>query len=108
MEVEKLGSGQDFRLWPGGGENWDWRKTGTSHSPGIQLSDCEVLLENGSKVIVLGRGVFLRLKVPDETVASLEVRGVQVFVARTKKAIELYNTYVEKGEAVGGLFHSTC
>lgn len=31
-----------------------------------------------------------------------------VFVAETKEAVEIYNGLVADGEAVGGLFHSTC
>ena len=36
MEVEGLGAGKDFKLYPGGGRAWDWAETGTRHSPGIQ------------------------------------------------------------------------
>src|ERR1043166_743585 len=36
MEVEGLGSGRDFKLYPGGGRAWDWKETDTHHSPGIQ------------------------------------------------------------------------
>jgi hypothetical protein len=49
-----------------------------------------------------------RLKVPQTTVDILKAQSIEVVVADTKKAIQLYNDYVEKGEAVGGLFHSTC
>jgi hypothetical protein len=35
MKVEGLGSGKDFKLYPGGGRAWDWTETGTRHSPGI-------------------------------------------------------------------------
>lgn len=34
-------------------------------------------------------------------------RGVEVHVAETSEAVELYNR-VATSEAVGGLFHSTC
>ncbi len=29
MDVEGVGSGKDFKLWPGGGRSWDWNETGT-------------------------------------------------------------------------------
>lgn len=108
MEVETLGLGKDFRLWPGGGSNWDWHKSGTRHSPGIQIRDCDILLENNSRIVVLSRGMFLRLKIPRQTTDYLKSKGVETVVAETKKAVKIYNSLVERGEAVGGLFHSTC
>ena len=35
MAVEGVGSGKDFKLYPGGGRAWDWSETGTRHVPGI-------------------------------------------------------------------------
>ena len=62
MEVEGLGEGKDFSLYPGGGREWDWSETGTQHVPGIQPADVEELLEQGATVIVLSRGMQLRLR----------------------------------------------
>ena len=59
MVVEGVGSGKDFKLWPGGGCEWDWGETDTHHSPGIQPADVTELLENNSEVIVLSRGMLL-------------------------------------------------
>lgn len=39
MVVEEVGEGKDFKLYPGGGREWDWRETGTQHDPGIQPAD---------------------------------------------------------------------
>jgi hypothetical protein len=47
MDVEDLGSGKDFKLYPGGGREWDWTETNTGHVPGIQPADVEELLEHG-------------------------------------------------------------
>jgi hypothetical protein len=44
MGVEGIGAGKDFKLYPGGGREWDWNETGTRHSPGIQPADVEELL----------------------------------------------------------------
>ncbi len=71
MEVEGVGTGKDFKLYPGGGREWDWRETGTEHSPGVQPADVEELLQNGANVIVLSRGMLWRLKVCPETLAKL-------------------------------------
>ncbi len=108
MEVEGIGAGKDFKLWPGGGRNWNWSEHGTAHSPGIQPGDCEELLEHGCRVIVLSRGVYSRLKVTPQAIAYLEKNEVEIITEKTKKAVQIYNSLVEQGRAVGGLFHSTC
>jgi hypothetical protein len=107
MDVDGLGSGKDFKLYPGGGRPWDWRETGTRHVPGIQPADVEELLEHGSKVVVLTRGMALALQTCPETLQLLSDRGIAVHVQETRAAVTLYNELAET-EAVGGLFHSTC
>lgn len=108
MEVEGLGKGRDFKLYPGGGRLWDWSETGTHHVPGIQPSDVEELIKNKSEVVVLSRGIELRLQTCPETLELLEGKGIQTHVEETQQAVEIYNRLVEEGKAVGGLFHSTC
>lgn len=108
MEITGVGAGKDFKLWPGGGRAWDWRETDTHHMPGIQPADVEELLDNGSKTIILSRGMLLMLHTCKETLALLERKHIQVHVAETKAAAEIYNGLASSGEAVGGLFHSTC
>lgn len=107
MEVEGLGAGRDFKLYPGGGREWDWRETNTHHVPGIQPADVEELLEHGSQIVVLTRGMQLVLRTCPETLELLQEREVQVYVEETNAAVELYNR-LAKTERVGGLFHSTC
>jgi hypothetical protein len=107
MDVDGLGTGKDFKLYPGGGRGWDWNETGTRHVPGIQPSDVLELLEKGSKVIVLSRGMDLVLQTCPETLELLRARGVEVHVEETKAAVALYNELCET-QAVGALFHSTC
>src|SRR5262245_57548882 len=107
MEIQGLGSGKDFKLYPGGGREWDWRETGTRHRPGIQPADVMELLEHGSRVVVLTRGMELALHTCPETLRLLGDRGVAVHVEETRRAVALYNELSEH-EAVGGLFHSTC
>lgn len=108
MEIETLGSGKDFKLWPGGGRSWDWQETGTEHSPGIQVADVEELVSHSPEVVVLTRGVFSRLKVPEETVTFLEKQNIETIVTDTKRGVQIYNDHVERDIPVGGLFHSTC
>ena len=107
MEVEGVGSGKDFKLYPGGGRAWDWNETGTRHVPGIQPADVVELLDRGSQVVVLTRGMELVLQTCPETLALLQQRGIPVHVEETRAAVALYNELAEHTR-VGGLFHSTC
>ena len=107
MEVDGIGTGKDFKLYPGGGRPWDWNETGTRHVPGIQPSDVAELLERESAVIVLSRGMYLVLQTCPETLDLLRARGIAVHVEETRSAVALYNRLAES-QNVGGLFHSTC
>ena len=108
IEIDGIGSGRDFKLYPGGGREWDWKETNTHHVPGIQPADVEELLANGSTVVVLSRGMHLVLQTARETIDLLNSRGVPFHLEETKSAVMLYNRLAETGEQVGGLFHSTC
>lgn len=108
MEVAEIGMGKDFKLWPGGGRPWDWRETGTQHAPGIQPADIEELLDHGSQVIVLSRGMLRRLQTTKDAIRLLEQRHIHMHIADTKTAVKIYNDLADQGQAVGGLFHSTC
>ena len=107
MKVDGLPAGKDFKLYPGGGRSWDWGETGTRHSPGIQVADVQELLDHGSKVVVLSRGMHLVLQTRPETLAYLAERGIEVHVLETRAAMEHYNRLAASCP-VGGLFHSTC
>ncbi|GLY03764.1 hypothetical protein Acsp01_41430 [Actinoplanes sp. NBRC 101535] len=107
MRVDGLPDGKDYMLYPGGGRPWDWTVSGTRHSPGIQPADVEELLAHGATVVVLSRGMDLKLEVDPRTLALLAERGVPVHVVQTEEAVRVYNELAET-EAVGGLFHSTC
>ena len=108
IEVEGLGHGRDMKLWPGGGREWDWRETDTHHVPGIQVADVQELLDHGSEIVVLTRGMQLCLQTCKETLDFLEEREVTWRTAETKDAVRIYNDLAARGERVGGLFHSTC
>ncbi len=98
---------KDAKLFPGGSCEWNWRETGTAHKPGIQIADVQELLEHGSKVVVLSRGMAECLQVPQETLDFLKQRQIAVHILPTREAAALYNKLAEN-EAVGGLFHTTC
>ena len=107
MEVEGLGAGKDFKLYPGGGREWDWGETGTRHSPGIQPADVEELLAHGATTVVLSKGMDEQLHIDPATKDYLDQRSIKVHVAQTREAVGIYNELTEH-VPVAGLFHSAC
>ncbi len=107
MEVEGLGAGKDFKLYPGGGRAWDWAETGTRHSPGIQPADVEELVARGATTVVLSQGMDKQLHVHPDTCCYLQERSITVYVAETREAVRIYNDLTGRA-LVAGLFHSTC
>jgi hypothetical protein len=106
-EVQGLGQMKDCKLWPGGGRQWDWRETGTQHVPGIQPADVQELIDHGAQVVVLSKGMQLRLQTCRETFDMLARLGVEVVVAETNAAVDLYNS-LTPDRLAGCLIHSTC
>jgi hypothetical protein len=107
IEVDGLGVGKDYKLYPGGGREWDWNETGTRHVPGIQPADVEELLARGATTVVLSQGMDQRLQVDPATLTYLEQRSIEVHVVETREAVKIYNELADQ-VAVAGLFHSTC
>lgn len=109
MKVKGCASNyKDCKVWPGGSRAWDWRETGTDHSPGVQPADLEEVLRKGVDLLVIGRGMSEALKVPSATLDFVKQKGVDVRVLQTEKAVAEYNKLVGQGVKVGGVFHSTC
>ena len=98
----------DCKVWPGGATEWDWSRTGTHHQPGIQPTDIQEILDQGVEVLVLSRGMHLKLHTCPETERLLRSRGVTYHIEDTRQAVERFDRLMERGMNVGGIFHSTC
>jgi hypothetical protein len=99
---------KDARLFPGGAEEWDWRRTGTRHDPGIQTADLEDLLGTKPDVVILSRGVDLVLQVPQATIDFARSHAATVMALQSEQAVAEYNRRVAAAERVIALIHSTC
>ncbi|XP_067910008.1 mth938 domain-containing protein-like [Heterodontus francisci] len=99
---------KDCKVWPGGNRAWDWRETGTRHTPGVQPADINEIIDKGIQTLVIGRGMDEALQVPEATLSFIRSKGVDAVVLQTEKAVQQYNKLVKEGVAVGGIFHSTC
>ena len=106
--IDGLGEGKDWKLFPGGGREWDWSETGTRHVPGIQPADVLELVEHGCTDIILSRGMELRLQTCAETLDLLKDKSITAHWLETKEAAALYNQLLAEGRPVGALLHSTC
>ncbi|MEJ1272839.1 adipogenesis associated Mth938 domain containing [Cricetulus griseus] len=89
---------KDCKVWPGGSRAWDWRETGTEHSPGVQPADVKEVAEKGVQTLVIGRGMSEALKVPPSTVEYLQKQGINVRVLQTEQAVKEYNALVAQGQ----------
>jgi hypothetical protein len=108
IAVEGIKDGfRDAKLYPGGAREWDWKETGTRHSPGIQPADVEELVERGAVAVVLSKGMDGMLQVMPETLTYLEELNIAVHILTTNEAVGLYN-HLANRELVGALIHSTC
>ena len=107
ITVDGVGKFKDAKVFPDAVEEWDWGDTGTRHSPGIQPADVEELVEAGAEAIVLSRGMELRLGVMPETLEYLRAHAIEVHVAETKEAVDIYHS-LAPSKPTGALIHSTC
>src|SRR5207244_32910 len=81
---------KDARLFPGGAEEWDWRRTGTRHGPGIQAADLADLISTKPDVVILSRGVDLVLQVPQATIDFARSHAATVLVLQSDQAVAEY------------------
>lgn len=100
-------SARDLKIWPNGTKEWDWKETGTRHNPGIQPADMQEFLDDVD-IVILTRGVQSVLQVPQETIDYAVAQGKVVLIGETPVMIDVYNSLIQQGKRVGGLFHSTC
>jgi hypothetical protein len=80
-----------------------WRKEGHY----LQAEDLESIVAADPEILVIGTGNSGVMRVPRETVAFLESKGISVFVEKTGGAVGIFNKHQGSGKVVGA-FHLTC
>ncbi len=80
-----------------------WRKEGHS----LCVEDLKDVVADNPDAVIIGTGAMGVMRVPRETVAYLESTGMQVYVERTEKAVDLFHTH-QKGKKVVAALHLTC
>ena len=93
----------DVIIYPERVDSSWWRKEGHT----LNIEDLQDVVNADPAVVVIGTGFFGIMKVPKETVAYLESKGIEVHAARTGKAVEIFNA-LQKDKKVIAAFHLTC
>lgn len=95
---------RDVMLLPD--EVWDgwWRQEGHS----LSVADLERALAARPEVLIVGTGYFGLMRVPDATVDEVKGRGIELHVAPTRRAWQLYNQLTGSGRRVVAAFHLSC
>lgn len=102
---------KDLMIWPDNCCEWNWKKDGTKHSPGITVKAVQNLFNTGANFIILSSGVHDKLKLPKETKKFLEdmkrIFGIEYVYANSVLCVALYQELFKK-KRIGMLLHSTC
>ncbi len=83
-------------------ENWR-RKTGHK----LELSDMHEAVAEKPDILIIGQGASGRMKVPQDLQEKVRDRGIEILIAETDDAVELYNKSAEEKKVIG-VFHLTC
>ena len=93
----------DVIVYPDHVDSSWWRKEGHS----LHRVDLIDVVSAKPDVLIIGRGYYGAMKVPEETIAFIESKGIEVHAERTEKAVELFNT-VQGTKATVAVLHLTC
>jgi len=78
----------------------------TSHKIGGW--EIEELLSNDPKIIIIGIGQNGAMEVDQDVIKKFQDKGIEVIVAETPQAVEIYNTRVKSEKHINALIHTTC
>ena len=82
----------------------DWRRK-TGHT--LHIDDISEAISEKPEILILGTGIFGRVKVPQELAKTVAQSGIKLIARPTKEACKLYNRYYGKKKAIAVL-HLTC
>ncbi len=93
----------DVIIYPGRVDSSWWRKEGHY----LQVVDLTDVINAKPEVLIIGTGYSGVMVVPKETISHLESKGIEVHVARSEKAVEMFNK-LQKEKIVIAALHLTC
>lgn len=84
-------------------DHW-WRDQGHN----LKVEDFKDYLDPPPDILVIGKGAYGVMKVPEDTIGELESKGIECRVLKTGAAVLEYNKLFNEGKNVYGAFHLTC
>ncbi len=93
----------DVIIYPEKVDSSWWRKHGHS----LHIDDLKNVIAEKPKLLIVGTGNSGVMVVPEETVSYLKSRGIEVNIARTDKAVKLFNRVQKEKRTIAAL-HLTC
>lgn len=94
----------DVLVFPGRVRDQWWRREGHS----LCMEDLEDVLADPPELLVVGTGYYGNLQVPEETLAALRARGIEVKVCRTGDAVKELNRQQREFARIVAALHLTC
>ena len=80
-----------------------WRKEGHY----LQKEDLSGVIAAKPDILIVGTGNMGVMQVPENTVTFLQRQGIEVHVAKTGQAVEMFNNMPADKKVIGA-FHLTC
>ncbi len=93
----------DVIIYPGRVQDSWWRRDGHRLYP----DDVKDAVDASPRVLIVGTGYYGNMTVPKATRQHLEAQGIEVYIAPTAEAVDLFNT-MRDSAAVVAAFHLTC
>ena len=93
----------DVIIYPGRVDASWWRKEGHN----LQVADVTDIIAAHPQVLIIGTGAYGVMKVPENTIAHLQSKGIEVHTANTDKAVHLFNE-LQNDRVVVAALHLTC
>ena len=103
MVIEKKTYTSDLIVYPDKVDASWWRKEGHY----LQKEDLRGIIAAKPDILIIGTGDMAVMKVPESTIKYLEGKGIEVHVAKTGKAVDLFNNQPGDKKVIGA-FHLTC
>ena len=103
MVVDGQAYKSDLIIYPDKINSSWWRKEGHL----VQSKDLSDILAVNAEVLIIGTGYFGLMKVPDELRKELIGRNIELYIEKTSRAVEIFNSINIKKMTIAA-FHLTC
>ena len=94
----------DLIIYPNNIDSPWWRKEGHQ----LQMEDLTQILERKPDLLIIGTGYMGVMRVSKKLKDQIMALGVNLYVARTQKAIDHYNSLRNKDKTIVAALHLTC